>query len=378
MAGNLMRHLARVLVVGGGVGGPAAAIRLAEAGVSVDLVDIEENWGAAGAGVTLSSLTCRALCDLGFADTLMEHGHLHDGLTMCDPVGNVIQVHKTPRLFSPDVPGEGGVMRPVLHDMMVARMAELGVSTRTGTSVTALSQDDTGVDVTFTDGSSGRYDFVIGADGLFSKTRDMVMPDAPEPSYTGQVCWRAQMPLPPHWDSAKMFMGPVKVGFTPYSKDMMYLFLLENVAEKPFYEEAELLPKLRQLLMPFGGELAEIRDAMDEDTPIMARALDSILLEQDWYVGRVLLIGDAAHATTPHLASGAGMAVEDAIVLVEELDKAETLEAGLQAFMARRLPRGKLVVGNSLELGRLEQAGAGMDKIGPLMGASLAAIAQPY
>lgn len=378
MAGNLMRHLARVLVVGGGVGGPAAAIRLAEAGVSVDLVDIEENWGAAGTGVTLSSLTCRALCDLGFADTLMEHGHLHDGLTMCDPVGNVIQVHKTPRLFSPDVPGEGGVMRPVLHDMMVARMAELGVSTRTGTSVTALSQDDTGVDVTFTDGSSGRYDFVIGADGLFSKTRDMVMPDAPEPSYTGQVCWRAQMPLPPHWDSAKMFMGPVKVGFTPYSKDMMYLFLLENVAEKPFYEEAELLPKLRQLLMPFGGELAEIRDAMDEDTPIMARALDSILLEQDWYVGRVLLIGDAAHATTPHLASGAGMAVEDAIVLVEELDKAETLEAGLQAFMARRLPRGKLVVGNSLELGRLEQAGAGMDKIGPLMGASLAAIAQPY
>lgn len=376
--GNLSRHVERALVVGGGVGGPAAAIRLAEAGASVDLVDIEDNWGAAGTGVTLSSLTCRALCDLGFAEDLMERGHLHDGLTMCDPVGNVLQEHKTPRLFRDDVPGEGGVMRPVLHDMMVSRMKDLGVSIRTGTSVTALEQGDDAVAVTFTDGSSGTYDLVIGADGLFSTVRGMVMPDAPEPQYTGQVCWRAQMPLPAGWNEARMFMGPVKVGFTPYSKDRMYLFLLENAAEKPFYQDEELLPKLRALLAPFGGDLARIRDEMDETTPILARPLESILLEDDWYVGRVLLIGDAAHATTPHLASGAGMAVEDAIVLVEELDRAETFDAGMQAFMQRRLPRGKMVVGNSLELGRMEQAGMGMDKIGPLMGQSLAAIAQPY
>lgn len=378
MSGNLSKHVKTALIVGGGVGGPAAAIRLAENGVTVDLVDIEENWGAAGTGVTLSSLTCRALCDLGFADDLIEKGHLHDGLTMCDPVGNVINDIEAPRLYSPDVPGEGGVMRPVLHDMMVNRMRDLGVTIRTGTTVTALEQDGLAVTARFTDGTTGTYDLVIGADGLFSKVREMVMPDAPKPQYTGQVCWRAQMTLPQHWEKAKMFMGPVKVGFTPYAKDRMYLFLLENVKEKPFYKEEELLPKLRQLLMPFGGELAGIRDEMDEDTPILARPLESILIDGPWNVGRVLLIGDAAHATTPHLASGAGMAVEDAIVLVEELDKADTFDGGIEAFMARRLPRGKLVVGNSLKLGELEQEGAGMDKIGPLMGQSLAAIAQPY
>lgn len=378
MAGNLSKHAKTVLVVGGGVGGPAAAIRLAERGVAVDLVDIEENWGVAGTGVTLSPLTARALCDLGFAEELMEHGNLHDGLIMCDPVGNVIAEHPSPRLYSPDVPGEGGVMRPVLHDMMVKRMEALGVSVRTGTSVTALEQQGDSVAVTFTDGSTGSYDLVIGADGLFSKMREMVMPDAPTPWYTGQVCWRAQLDLPAHWDRAKMFMGPVKVGFTPYSKDRMYLFLLENVKDKPFYKDEELLPKLRELLAPFGGELADIRDAMDEETPILARPLESVLLERDWHVGRVILIGDAAHATTPHLASGAGMAVEDAIVLVEELDKTDDYDAAMAAFMARRLPRGKLVVGNSLKLGELEQAGAGMDQIGPLMGASLQAITEPY
>ncbi|TMV87442.1 oxidoreductase [Thioclava sp. BHET1] len=378
MAGNLSKHLPSVLIVGGGVGGSAAAIRLAERGVVVDLVDIEENWGAAGTGVTLSPLTCRALCDLGFSQALMERGHLHDGLTVCDLVGNVIQDHEAPRLFSPDVPGEGGVMRPVLHEMMFARMTELGVSMRTGTTVTALDQDANQVNATFSDGSQKSYDFVIGADGLFSTVRDMVMPDAPSPSYTGQVCWRVQMPLPAHWTRAKMFMGPIKVGFMPYSKDHMYMFLLENVKDKPFYQDDELLPHLRTLLAPFGGKLGELRDAMDENTPILARALETILLESDWHVGRVLLIGDAAHATTPHLASGAGMAVEDAIVLVDELDAADTLEAGLAAFMARRLPRGKMVVGNSLKLGELEQAGAGIDQIGPLMGQSLAAIAAPY
>jgi 2-polyprenyl-6-methoxyphenol hydroxylase-like FAD-dependent oxidoreductase len=378
MGDNLNKHVKSALIVGGGIGGPAAAIRLAERGVAVDLVDIEENWGAAGTGVTLSSLTCRALCDLGFADELVAKGHLHDGLTMCDPVGNVINDMETPRLYSPDIPGEGGVMRPVLHDMMARRMDELGVKVRTGTTVTALDQDELSVTATFTDGATGTYDLVIGADGLFSKVREMVMPDAVAPEYTGQVCWRAQMALPAHWHKAKMFMGPVKVGFTPYAEDRMYMFLLENVKEKPFYRNEELLPKLKGLLAPFGGELAEIRDAMDEDTPILARPLEAILLDHPWNVGRVLLIGDAAHATTPHLASGAGMAVEDAIVLVDELEKAETFDGAMEAFMARRLPRGKLVVGNSLKLGELEQAGAGMDQIGPLMGQSLAAIAQPY
>lgn len=377
MGGNLANHAKKVLIVGGGVGGPAAAIRLAERGVVVDLVDIEEDWGAAGTGVTLSPLTARALCDLGFAEGLMERGHLHDTLTLFDPVGNVVNEVRSPRLFSPDVPAEGGIMRPELHRLMEARMRELGVKVRTGTTVTGLSQDDAGVDAYFTDGTSGRYDLAIGADGMFSKVRDMVMPDAPKPWYTGQVCWRAQFKRPADWDGGRMYFGPIKVGFTPCSPDDMYMFLLENVKQKSRIEEAGMLAQLKGLLAPFPA-LAALRDGMDDTTPIMARPLESVLLTETWYQGRVILLGDAAHSTTPHLASGAGMAVEDAIVLVDELDKEADYETAMQSFMARRLPRGELVVGNSLRLGQMEQDGAPPQEMQALMIETLHAIYAPY
>ncbi len=376
--GNLLNHAQKVLVVGGGVGGPSAAIRFAERGVKVDLVDIATSWGTAGTGVTLSPLTARALGHLGLSDGLMRLGHLHDTLTLYDPMGNQIRELQSPRLFSPDVPAEGGIMRPDLHRLMEDRMRELGVSIRTATTATSLKQDDSGVDVEFSDGSSGRYDLVIGADGLFSKTRDMVMPNAPAPRYTGQVCWRAQFKRPEGWEGARMFFGPIKVGFTPCGEDEMYMFLLENAKEKPFYNDEELLPKLRELLMPFGGPLAELRDSMDENTVIIARPLESILISDDWNVGRVILIGDAVHATTPHLASGAGMAVEDAIVLVDELEKESDYGKAMKSFMARRLPRGELVVGNSLKLGEMEQNHAPAEEMAGLMFASLKAIAEPY
>lgn len=377
MCGNLAKHAAKVLVIGGGIGGSATAIRMAEHGVKVELVDIAQDWGVAGTGVTLSVLTARALCDLGFAQLLIENGHLHDKLEMFTPDGTKFNEVTGKRHFAPDVPREGGVMRPQLHRMMAARMAALGVSVRTGLTATSLAQDGGGVDAVFSDGTTGRYDLAIGADGLFSSVRGMIMPDAPKPRYTGQVCWRAQFALPEGWENGRMYFGPLKIGFTPCAPDAMYLFVLENVTEKPRYEPDELLPRLRDMLTPYPA-LDGLREGMDESTPILARPLETILLEDPWYVGRVILIGDAAHATTPHLASGAGMAVEDAIVLVDELDRAGDYDSAMRAFMARRLPRGKMVVGNSLKLGEMEQRGAPPSEIGPLMMQSLAAIEQPY
>lgn len=378
-ADNPIERISKVLVVGGGIAGMAAGIRFLEEGIAVEIVDIDPEWSVYGTGITLSPLTFRALCDLGFTDALVAEGHAHDGVTLNTMAGELIREVRSPRMVDPDVPAEGAVLRPVLHNMMSKRVTELGADVRLGLTVERYSQDDSGVEVTFSDGISGRYDLVIGADGLFSRMRELTFPDAPKPEFTGQACWRVLFDTPKDWHQGQMFLSPeLKVGFNPCSPKQMYMYLLEYVPENPWREPEEMPGILRSLLEPFGGKVAELRDTISADSSIVYRPLESILIEGDWYDGRVCLIGDAVHATTPHLGSGAGMAVEDAIVLVEELKRPGALAQAMFKFMERRLPRGKMVVSNSLRIGKMEMAGAPMPEQAGLMAESMNAICDPY
>ncbi|MBB4008315.1 FAD-dependent monooxygenase [Allorhizobium taibaishanense] len=369
----------KVLVVGGGVAGMAAAMRLREQDVAVDLIDIDPNWGVYGTGITLSVLTLRALCDLGLADEIMAKGNCYDSFVLCSQAGDVLAKMASPRLYAPHVPAEGGILRPVLHAIMKSRVLAAGAEVRAGLNMTELSQDGAGVDVLFSDGTRSRYDLVIGADGLFSKTRSMILPDAPLPRFTGQACWRALFDIPAGWDCGRMFLGDrVKLGFTLCSPDKMYLYLLEHVPNNPWREKAQLPGLLRQLMEGFGGEVARLRDTINEDTPILYRPLESVLLTDRWSVGRVVLIGDAVHATTPHLGAGAGAAIEDAIVLCDELASGQSVAQVLADFERRRIPRASLVVNNSLKIGELEMSAAPKQQQAALISASLVAIAEPY
>lgn len=127
-------------------------------------------------------------------------------------------------------------------------------------------------------------------------------------------------------------------------------------------------------MAPFGGLLAQVRDGLDADSVITVRPLDAILLPRPWYRGRVLLIGDAAHATTPHLASGAGIAVEDALVLAEVFADATDVTTAFDRFMDRRFERARMVVEASVEIGAMQQPEASPDKLKALMGKAEAAL----
>ena len=368
-----------VLIVGGGVGGMAAAIRLREAGINVDLVDIDPRWGVYGTGITLSVLTLRALCDLGLAAEVMAEGNCYDGFTICNSKGDILQQIQSSRLYSQDVPAEGGILRPALHAIMKKRVLASEARVRTGVTIEGLEQDAVKVLVPFTDGSSGEYDLLIGADGLFSKVRGMIFPDAPKPKFTGQACWRVLFDIPQGWTCGRMFLGDkIKLGFTLCSPDKMYLYLLEHVPDNPWRDAKALPDLLRGLMDGFGGEAARLREMIDADTPIIYRPLESILLTETWSQGRVVLLGDAAHATTPHLGSGAGAAVEDAIVLTEELVSSASIEEALVNFDRRRIPRASLVVNNSLKIGELEMNGGSMQEQAVLIGVSMKAIAEAY
>ena len=370
----------RILIIGGGFSGMSAAIELRRQGHAVDLVEIDAGWRNYGAGISLGGATLRAFRRLGILDAFLAQGHAADGVRLCLPHGPQVAELPTPRLAGADVPGGGGILRPVLARILADATRASGADIRLGCTFTRFVQDADGVDVEFTDGQCRRYDLVIGADGLYSKVRAALLPQAPQPVYSGQAVWRAVLPRLPGIDTATMWMGPhVKPGVNPVSKTEMYLFVTEPRPTNDHVDPASFVDRLRGLLEGFAAPaLQEIRAQIGAQSQIVFRPLEGLLVPRPWSLGRIVLIGDTVHATTPHLASGACIGVEDALVLAEELARgAQGVPAALAAFEARRWERCRMVVENSLRLGEIEVAGGDKDEHAHIMRNSLMALAEP-
>jgi 2-polyprenyl-6-methoxyphenol hydroxylase-like FAD-dependent oxidoreductase len=270
-------------------------------------------------------------------------------------------------------------MRPILHEIMSNRVRGAGILVTLGAEITEFVQTGEGVEVTFPDGRAERFDLVVAADGIFSPTRQALFPDAPEPKFTGQGCWRIVADRPAEVDRPEMWLGgPVKLGFNPVSHDKMYAFILEHVPENPWFAPEEQLPHVAELLAPYGGYVAAVRDSLAEGSLVNYRPLEWVMLPAPWHNGRVVLIGDAVHATTPHMASGAGMAVEDGLVLAEELSRQEDVEQALSSFTARRFERARMVVENSVRIGEIEMAGGDQRDANAMLGDTMHKLHQPY
>lgn len=369
----------KVLVIGGGFSGMAASIALRRQGIAVDLVEIDPEWRCYGAGISLGGATLRALQDLGLLDDFLQHGFAANGTELCTPDGTLLATLPTPSLTGTDVPGNGAIMRPVLARIMErATRAVGGVDIRLGCSFTAIRQNADGVEVDFTDGQTRGYDLVVGADGLYSKVREAVMPDAPRPRYSGQAVWRAVLPRPAEITCTRLWSGPkTKVGVNPVSKGEMYLFINEVRATNDYVEPASFVGRIKDLLAPFPDQLVQqMREQIGEHSSIIYRPLEGLPVPAPWFRGRVVLIGDAVHATTPHLGSGACIGIEDGIVLGEELGSAPLGQA-LARFMERRWERCQMVVENSRRLGEIEITGGDKREHSQLMQASFAALAEP-
>jgi 2-polyprenyl-6-methoxyphenol hydroxylase-like FAD-dependent oxidoreductase len=375
----MTRSASRVLIIGGGFSGMAAAIELRKQGAEVDLVEIDPGWRSYGAGISLGGATLRAFRTLGILDAFLEHGHAADGVHICLPHGPKVAELPTPRMAGADVPGGGGIMRPVLARILAEATRTSGTNVRLGCTFTAIEQDAEGVEVAFTDGSRQRYDLVIGADGLYSKVRQTVFAQAPKPQYSGQAVWRAVLPRPADVETCVMWMGPrIKPGVNPVSKTEMYLFVTEPRPTNEHVDPATFADHLRGLLADFPAPaLQAIRAQIGPDSQIVYRPLEGLLMPRPWSNGRVVLIGDTVHATTPHLASGACIGIEDALVLAEEIGREVPVGAALAAFEARRWERCRMVVENSLRLGEIEIAGGDKEEHARIMRESLMALAQP-
>ncbi|MDX2131982.1 MAG: FAD-dependent monooxygenase [Planctomycetota bacterium] len=351
----------RVLILGGGIGGLAAALALRARGVGAGVMERASAYRAAGAAITLWPNGVRALRALGLDGAVLARGWPLRVSRVRRADGSVISV--TPvegvgeRAGAPTI----GVHRAALQDVLRGALHDGAVVM--GRRCTGLRTDDAHAHARFADGAEHAAELVIGADGLRSVARGFVAGDEP-PRDAGYALWRGVCAL----DDAGLRAGEafetwapgVRFGMFQISREDVYWYA--GMRDAPEGGYADALPTLRRV---FGGWHEPIARALEMTDP--ERAVRTQIRDRPvprvWHRGRVVLLGDAAHPMTPDLAQGACTAIEDAVVLAEELGAAgaggpvtrERLDAALTRYGRRRRARCARLSAQSRRLSALSQ-----------------------
>jgi 2-polyprenyl-6-methoxyphenol hydroxylase-like FAD-dependent oxidoreductase len=309
-------QVGKVLVGGGGIAGLTTAAALHRYGFATELVERQPTWSAPGAGFLVHANGMRVLRALGLDQGVVSAGTVVQRWQFYDAQGCLLSDTDLTAVWG-EVGPCIGIVRPRLHSALSKGVAD--VPCRLGTAVTSLMQDDRSVTVAFSDGTSGAYDLVVGADGIRSTARALTLGATP-PIYLGAMNWRSIAPIRPaglesalqmHVDDGRIF------GLVTMGAGHTYSFAISM--EPQFHDPVEgRLERLRVRFAGFGPRVRAYLAALERDDQIICSALEWVPLEKV-YIGRVVLVGDAAHASSPMLGQGGCMAMEDAYVLAEEL-----------------------------------------------------------
>ncbi|HLZ62953.1 MAG TPA: FAD-dependent oxidoreductase [Ktedonosporobacter sp.] len=334
-----MAHLERILIVGGGIAGLTLARALHQQGFRAELVERSPSWQATGAAIQLHANGMRILHALGLGKEAVQAGAVVRHWIYCDQGGEVLCQANLGEIW-----GKAGsciaIDRPRLQKILLA--GATAVPYRLDTSVTSLMQDEQRVQVGFSDGSSSDYDLVVGADGISSTVRTLLMGTVP-PDYTGLMIWRSLVPIrPPDPENFRILFGEgCFFGITPLLEGPTNVFGAVGMprTHDPLPGRLE---RFRKQFADFGGHVQECLAAISRDEQIHCGPSE-VLQPDHWHHGHIVLIGDAAHAAAPTMAQGGCMAMEDAYVLAEILHGAETIELALSSYETRRKPRATWV-----------------------------------
>ncbi|MCG7337218.1 FAD-dependent oxidoreductase [Sporosarcina sp. ACRSM] len=344
----MINHVRKVLIVGGGIGGLSAGIALRKISIEVEIAEIQKEWNVYGVGIIQPANALRALDNLGVLEACLQHGFSYPGFSYHTGQGHKFAKPESPRIEG--YPGVNGLSRRKLHNILLDAATIAGTEIRMGITVQTIENKDDHVFVEFTDGTSAMYDLVIGADGTNSRVRDLLFGEVNQ-EYVGQAVWRYTLPRPEEVNTGIFYFGQKgKAGLVPMSKEEMYLLLTTHELDNPKMPVDQLDQLLRERLQEFGGIIAQVRNQITDASSVVYRPIFSYLMRAPWHRGRVILIGDAAHSTTPHLGQGASLAIEDAVVLAELLEQGDDIQQNLSAFTERRFERCRIVVDNSRQL----------------------------
>jgi 2-polyprenyl-6-methoxyphenol hydroxylase-like FAD-dependent oxidoreductase len=324
----------KILIAGAGIAGLSMALALRARNIDCDIVEREAAVTARGAGMYLPGNAVRALGQLGVLDRVRATGSAIDRQRIFEGSGRLLNEVDL-KAFWQACGGCLSLSRAGLQDILRDALGDIRI--RSGLSVAGIQQDGPRADVTFSDGSTGLYDLVIGADGIQSTVRNLAF-GAETPRDLGIACWRTIIDNDLGLTGWTAMLGQKRTLLAiPVEAGKLYVYG-DVAAAEGAHEGVAPVQVLRGLFSSFAAPLRPVVESLDAAHPIHAARLREIPA-QIRHKGSVVLIGDAAHATSPSMAQGAGMALEDALVLAEALAGAGSAPAALEAFSQRRLGR---------------------------------------
>lgn len=374
----------KALIIGGGIGGLSLGIALRQKGIDVHIVEQQKEFNVYGVGIIQLGNAIRALDTIGVAEETIQRGCPYGLVKLCTPTGHQIAEIGTPPMNRFNII-HNGISRKILHDVLYDSAVSHGVQFTMGNTVEKIDNGDDHVRVQLTDGSQGQYDFIVGADGIYSKVRSLIFGQY-EAKYIGSSVWRYPFKRPEGMETGYMFFGRTsKVGLIPMTQDSIYMFIVAAEGDdNPFIPQEEFVSRMKAHLAHFPVKLVSDRIAeLTDASKAVYSPLKTMLVPAPWHKGRVVLIGDAVHASIPQMGSGAALAIEDAVVLADEVSKDQSWSNAMNHYIQRRFDRVKTIIEVSNTLAQWEQMewkgiplpeGANM---GALMGKTLAGLAAP-
>jgi 2-polyprenyl-6-methoxyphenol hydroxylase-like FAD-dependent oxidoreductase len=347
----------KINIIGGGIGGLCTAIALRRKGFEVEVFENAPSIQPLGAGIVLAANAMKALEKLGLKKEIMGHGKLLRQFRILSESGTLLSLTNSQalseRFHSVD---NFSIHRADLHAVLLKQLPEGTI--QLGKRCLSVQQEAHQVIAHFTDGGQAVSDGLVACDGIHSPIRQQLLPGS-VPRYAGYTCWRGiTQSLPASFDDSiatETWGSRGRVGIVPLGQGRVYWFACVNA---PRNDPGMALMKAQDLAQRFRGyhfPIPQILSGTPAHQTIWNDILDIEPISQ-FAFERVVLLGDAAHATTPNMGQGACQAIEDALVLAQCLaEQGSNIPAAWKAYEKRRIARTTEVVNRSWQIGKVAQ-----------------------